>query len=161
MEYWSFSCVLINHKGGGEKSAAVMKYAVRLQQLASLPALLWISQSDYTRCRLVIGEKAAFADEPSCSMGFTPLSAWHTLMAKLLRLSARRWLSLASPPCRPEMTRWHSGQADLTVIKRTRGASGHRLLVIAVVWPKRMKCEWLQLKMHNILQPKSPCTLFS
>lgn len=33
-----------------------MKYAVCFQQLVSLPNLLWISQSDYTQCWLVVGE---------------------------------------------------------------------------------------------------------
>lgn len=33
------------------------------------------------------------------------------------------------------------GPADLMAIKRTRGASGHRLLVIGAVWAERVKCE--------------------
>lgn len=52
------------------------------------------------------------------------------------------------------------GLADLMAIKRTRWASGHRLLVIGVVRAERMKCEWLQLKCTTSLNQRVPA-LFS
>lgn len=52
------------------------------------------------------------------------------------------------------------GPADLMVIKRTRGASGHRLLVTGMVWAQRMKCEWLRLKCTASLNQRVP-ELFS
>lgn len=42
------------------------------------------------------------------------------------------------------------------VIKRTCGASGHRLVVIGVVWPEWMKCEWLQLECTTSLNHRVP-----
>lgn len=104
--------------------------------------------------------KVVCADEPSCTVGFTPLSAWHTLMAKWLRLSARWWFSLASSPMPARDDALTFGPADLMAIKRTRGASGHRLLVIGAVWAERVKCEWLQLKCTTSLNQRVPA-LFS
>lgn len=106
------------------------------------------------------GKDACAAAHPSCTTSFAPLSAWHTLMAKWPRLSARWWFGLASVPCWPETTRWHSGRADLMVIWRTRRASGHRLLVIGAVRAERMKCEWLRLKCTTSFNQRVP-ELFS
>lgn len=54
---------------------------------------------------------------------FTPLFAWHKLMAKWPRTSARRWFGLASPPRRPQMTRWHSGRL---IWRRQKGHAAPR-----------------------------------
>ena len=49
------------------------------------------------------------------------------------------WPGVAAMPARDDALTF--GPADLMVIKRTRGAWGHRLLVIGVVQAERMKCE--------------------
>lgn len=53
------------------------------------------------------------------------------------------------------------GPADLMVIKRTRGASGHSPVVIGMVWAERMKCEWLKLKFTTSLKQRvpAPCSI--
>lgn len=155
MEYWSFPCFLINHKGG-EKSAAVMKYAVCFQQLASLPALLWISQSDYTRCRLVVGGEGCVREQ---------------------------W---ASRLCLPDTHWWLNGcvwvQEDDLAWRRRHASQRWRADIRAGwfdgdkkdVWSlgPQSCCHWRGLgrademwvtaaQMHNIPQPKSPWTLFS
>lgn len=53
------------------------------------------------------------------------------------------------------------GPVDLMAIKRAHRASGHRLVVIGMVWEQRMKCEWLPLKFTTSLSQTVPALFFS
>lgn len=150
---------LINHKGGA-KSAAVMKYATLSQQLASLPTLAGISQSDYTWCRGCCGER--------------------------LRVRTSHLAQRASRLCLPDTHWWLNGCVwvqDDDLAWHCRHADERWRADIRAGWFDGDKkdawclgpqtcCHWRGLcgvdemwvtaaQMHNIPQPKRLCTLFS
>ena len=128
-----------------------MKYAARLQQLASSPAPPRM-EPKRLHC-----DGCACLESRLCMPGFTPPSPRYTLMAKWLRLSARWWFGLASwPTPATDDALTFVMPADLMVIKRTRGASGHGLLVIGMVSAETVKCEWLELKCTTSLNREVP-----
>lgn len=107
----------------------------------------------------LLSGKTTCANKPSSTVGFTPLSAWHTLMAKWLRLmqdddsgwrrrhAGQRW-------CADIRASWFDGdKKDAQSPRPQTCCHWHGL--------GRADEKWVTAaQMHNIPQPKSPCTPF-